>query len=131
MVQLASDDTLLEIDEIVPTDEATIEDWSRQFSGLFHTLGRQHPFAVNRPASLADGAWCAAIDLFRVSMVVRYGPYEWPAGGLLSPMETDASRLSFRLADGTEIDRTRVVQGKSVSVRVDLGGRRIIKEKMT
>src|SRR3546814_16608388 len=76
MVQLASDDTLLEIDEIVPTDEATIEDWSRQFSGLFHTLGRHHPFAVNRPASLADGAWCAAIDLFRVSMVVRYGPSE-------------------------------------------------------
>src|SRR3546814_19255002 len=28
-------------------------------------------------------------------------------------------------------DRTSVVEGKSVSVRVDLGGRRIIKNKMT
>src|SRR3546814_14797647 len=30
---------------------------------------------------------------------------------------------------GDEIDRKSVVQGKSVSVRVDLGGRRIIKKK--
>src|SRR3546814_13518264 len=28
------------------------------------------------------------------------------------------------------LDRKRVVEGKSVSVRVDLGGRRIIKQKM-
>src|SRR3546814_14466292 len=33
------------------------------------------------------------------------------------------------LITDTEIDRTRVVQGKSVSVRVDLGGSRIIKKK--
>src|SRR3546814_16387612 len=31
----------------------------------------------------------------------------------------------------TRLDRTSVVKGKSVSVRVDLGGRRIIKKKKT
>src|SRR3546814_19300153 len=39
--------------------------------------------------------------------------------------------LRFRLGDGYDYarDRKRVVSGKSVSVRVDLGGRRIIKKK--
>src|SRR3546814_12425589 len=32
-------------------------------------------------------------------------------------------------ADAAEVDRKSVVEGKSVSVRVDLGGRRIIKKK--
>src|SRR3546814_20695023 len=34
-----------------------------------------------------------------------------------------------RLRDRVRADRKRVVSGKSVSVRVDLGGRRIIKKK--
>src|SRR3546814_19160335 len=36
---------------------------------------------------------------------------------------TRSGRMAF------PTDRTRVVQGKSVSVRVDLGGRRVIKQK--
>src|SRR3546814_12605008 len=39
----------------------------------------------------------------------------------------DDYRLSFE--SGERIDRKSVVEGKSVSVRVDLGGRRIIKKK--
>src|SRR3546814_11956506 len=39
-------------------------------------------------------------------------------------------RLQGYLADA-RIDRKSVVSGKSVSVRVDLGGRRIIKKKKT
>src|SRR3546814_11131133 len=35
----------------------------------------------------------------------------------------------FELFGESALDRTSVVQGKSVSVRVDLGGRRIIKKK--
>src|SRR3546814_14334954 len=40
---------------------------------------------------------------------------------------TDIMRVRRYLA--AERDRKRVVQGKSVSVRVDLGGRRILKKK--
>src|SRR3546814_8469847 len=40
----------------------------------------------------------------------------------------EAEREADRWATGIERDRKSVVEGKSVSVRVDLGGRRIIKK---
>src|SRR3546814_16468224 len=40
-----------------------------------------------------------------------------------------AKRIETALADGIGEDRKSVVWGKSVSVRVDLGGRSIIKKK--
>src|SRR3546814_9965006 len=44
------------------------------------------------------------------------------------PYHLDLATLELNLE---RIDRKSVVQGKSVSVRVDLGGRRIIKKKTT
>src|SRR3546814_19592377 len=41
----------------------------------------------------------------------------------------DGKTSRNRLQIGTLLDRKSVVEGKSVSVRVDLGGRRIIKQK--
>src|SRR3546814_17188560 len=38
---------------------------------------------------------------------------------------------AFARGDSLEIDRKSVVEGKGVSVRVDLGGRRLIKQKNT
>src|SRR3546814_11324576 len=49
----------------------------------------------------------------------------------------EAARRIVRLIEGAypfehpELDRKSVVEGKSVSVRVDLGGRRIYKKKTT
>src|SRR3546814_13866439 len=40
-----------------------------------------------------------------------------------------AAKFAAGLQEGRKLDRKRVVQGKSVSVRVDLGGRRIMKKK--
>src|SRR3546814_19024341 len=52
------------------------------------------------------------------------------AGGFVSAVViTDARRYDFVLYSDTPLDRKSVVSGKSVSVRVDLGGRRIIKKK--
>src|SRR3546814_17372606 len=48
------------------------------------------------------------------------------AGGLFSEQYLDEP---FEAAIATARDRKSVVYGKSVSVRVDLGGRRIIKKK--
>src|SRR3546814_20528642 len=42
-------------------------------------------------------------------------------------VEPQMAKLRKKLA--TTVDRKSVVEGKSVSVRVDLGGRRIIKQK--
>src|SRR3546814_15801738 len=50
--------------------------------------------------------------------------------GIARGIAFDAQRLHFLGRElGTGIDRKSVVWGKSVSVRVDLGGRRIIKKK--
>src|SRR3546814_18473999 len=52
---------------------------------------------------------------------------------LLSQGEGNPRRISERCAAGDALsspDRKSVVSGKSVSVRVDLGGRRIIKKKI-
>src|SRR3546814_14962762 len=43
----------------------------------------------------------------------------------------DRIALVYPSANRDEADRKRVVKGKSVSVRVDLGGRRISKKKKT
>src|SRR3546814_14848324 len=51
---------------------------------------------------------------------------------LMAELSTTRDRtkpLETRLSTAEERDRTSVVQGKSGSVRVDLGGRRIIKQK--
>src|SRR3546814_13255584 len=62
------------------------------------------------------------------------------AGGgfLIIPALVWLTRLPFKTAVGTSLfiiainsDRKSVVSGKSVSVRVDIGGRRIIKKKIT
>src|SRR3546814_17008790 len=57
-----------------------------------------------------------------------------PDGTELLPLRmmiADSPGDILNVADGAEIDRKSVVEGKSVSVRVDLGGRRIIKNKTT
>src|SRR3546814_17251533 len=68
-------------------------------------------------------------------------PYRWTAGylnGVINSVIRALEFLSLILTRGSasqfrqlafRVDRKRVVSGKSVSVRVDLGGRRIIKNK--
>src|SRR3546814_18414753 len=46
-------------------------------------------------------------------------------------MWTGLLGLALAIAASITLDRKSVVYGKSVSVRVDIGGRRIIKKKMT
>src|SRR3546814_18473605 len=51
--------------------------------------------------------------------------------GRLPPLVPRERVLAVRERIGPEGDRKRVVSGKSVYVRVDLGGRRIINKKQT
>src|SRR3546814_16349507 len=48
-----------------------------------------------------------------------------------APGSGDAEHLGLQRRTRLALDRKSVVSGKSVSVRVDLGGRRIIKKKNT
>src|SRR3546814_13507316 len=62
----------------------------------------------------------------RLTAVVACG--SWAVAGVVlpAPLLTETAR---RRGFTQEIDRKSVVSGKSVSVRVDLGGRRIINKK--
>src|SRR3546814_12449403 len=53
------------------------------------------------------------------------------AGALRTGRSRPLVRLDARRRGERRLDRKSVVEGKSVSVRVDLGGRRIIKKKTT
>src|SRR3546814_17686983 len=80
-------------------------------------------FVASLILSLSKGeADCAAARLERAA--------EHALGGrhLVGLARVDGARLPERAGDA---DRKRVVQGKSVSVRVDLGGRVLLKQKRT
>src|SRR3546814_18279281 len=80
-----------------------------------------------------EGSEATASDLVRLTGVDKAGVSRALASlgrrGLVSSATpaTDARRVAVSLT--RKGDRKSVVEGKSVSVRVDLGGRRIIKKK--
>src|SRR3546814_11680891 len=78
---------------------------------LFSRLGQPH---VGSPQAFS----------FNVPSVRGGGAVTFEKGG-----KTVKERRSFEITGGMCTDRTSVVSGKSVSVRVDLGGRRSIKNK--
>src|SRR3546814_11930237 len=73
------------------------------------------------------------------SDLIRAGP-DWSGAALLRTASTERAPVLMTVSQrrrpegscnmtGRSTDRKSVVEGKSVSVRVDLGGRRIIKKK--
>src|SRR3546814_19089207 len=90
-----------------------IPEWRSRISGA----------PIRRPAGPATGAWkerlMAAVNetIEQVESVTRE-KYKY---GFVTSIEQETAPK----------DRKSVVSGKSVSVRVDLGGRRIIKKKTT
>src|SRR3546814_17998537 len=120
----------------------------RRSGGRLRRLGRHRdrPGPVVRPARSAQ-AWRPASRLPRGS---RKGEGErlfgrcatvqrWLAGGVVCPISTSLSFSRRAWKDGSSAatsrfrrhrsDRKSVVWGKGVSVRVDLGGGRVIKKK--
>src|SRR3546814_13492914 len=89
---------------------------------------RQHPpppapseraMSERRKADEAAAAWDARLRGARASSRDRAAFQAW--------LKQDAEHEAAH--DRLQADRKSVVEGKSVSVRVDLGGRRIIKKK--
>src|SRR3546814_19763882 len=90
---------------------------------------------VDGRRAIADGALSCRTRLRARSVGDRHHramPARILAAGVGSARDLPARRVRLRLADqpaGLRSDRKSVVWGKRVSVRVDLGGRRIIKKK--
>src|SRR3546814_11801630 len=112
-----------------------ISDWSSDVcsSDLQRAVvGRQPRRASNRlqPQQLGEGRFHQRVD------VVAIGDLQ--AGGRAEILEQQEAGFDVARQDarhthvaGFQQDRKSVVSGKSVSVRVDLGGRRIIKKTNT
>src|SRR3546814_21005794 len=84
--------------------------------------------------ALVTGVQTCALPIYRISRSLEAAHYE-PGSIIGSEQElreqNNAGRALFRQAMRILEARKSVVQGKSVSGRVDLGGRRIIKKKTT
>src|SRR3546814_15237909 len=95
------------------------------------------------PQERKSGTWRRSKVIIRVSFLVLWGFLQGWYGptlpgahpGPMIPNSTEqplpcwCTWLIWCCADQLTRDRKSVVSGKSVSVRVDLGGRRIIKKK--
>src|SRR3546814_11767046 len=89
---------------------------------------------------MAEGGFAAAVGAFLACALLIVAAGLWrPFARAVSaiPISLSSAMLAGVLLDlclapvhaVRDIDRKSVVEGKSVSVRVDLGGRRIIKKK--
>src|SRR3546814_13900313 len=87
------------------------------------TDGRRNPADALEAADLGKNFVAPPLNLFEHLLGVRDRAFGIEPSLRLEGLVPDCSGLRF------EIDRKSVVSGKSVSVRVDLGGRRIIKKK--
>src|SRR3546814_20321219 len=85
--------------------------------------------ALGRHGDRANEAHAGYLQARRLLLIGRLDEAQAILEGLDPGALPPASRAGARLV-AAGIDRTRVVSGKSVSVRVDLGGRRIIKKNI-
>src|SRR3546814_12429663 len=90
--------------------------------------------------SVSSTALPAAISLSaRVSSLLNSPALSLPSATMMAPVSVARSTMNrglkrswvYHSASASSRDRKSVVEGKSVAVRVDLGGRRIIKKKNT
>src|SRR3546814_14459833 len=114
-------------------------------------IGQSPPSTYSIGIHVTDAIWIGrAVDTPRLDLCanLHYDGTNWrlkrtASGAAALILEGNALNGAidfYRVAGGTagataslssQLDRKSVVQGKSVSVRVDLGGRRIIKKKKT
>src|SRR3546814_15179511 len=122
-----------------------ISDWSSDVcsSDLFraHTMTRRTQFRLDKVTDrihVLEGRMVVYLNVDEVIQTIRES--DEPRAALMERFDLSERQaediLEMRLRqlarlEGFQIDRKSVVQGKSVSVRVDLGGRRIIKNKIS
>src|SRR3546814_20124282 len=87
--------------------------------------------ALHRAAVVEEDEWPSGMRAERAQQIAdRQVPPKGGSGGGSEGGRGGGGRVRHvALGKGRHLDRKSVVEGKSVSVRVDLGGRRIIKKK--
>src|SRR3546814_18633426 len=110
--------------------ELRISDWSSDVCSSDLGLARLH----TRGGHPALDAMLARIqnDLFDLGADLCYPEESKDARGRLQVTDTQVERLAreIEMLNGELEDRKSVVEGKRVSIRLDIGGRRIYKTKI-
>src|SRR3546814_15294206 len=102
-----------------------ISDWSSDVCSSDLRGGYQSSPATSRMTARKSSTAAVGLPLRRCKrQMARPGSSKVRSRGTISPV-----RISSSNSDIARKDRKSVVEGKSVSVRVDLGGRSIIKKK--
>src|SRR3546814_12083589 len=91
----------------------------------FHALFQFQLMGIN--GAFLTGDVFNLFVFFEVLLIASYGLMLH--GGGTARLQAGVQYVVINLAGSTLLDRKSVVEGKSVSVRVDLGGRRNIKKK--
>src|SRR3546814_16910300 len=115
--------------------EMRISDWSSDVgssalasSAINVGFFRPPPQTIKR--SGRTGSMSSALPTVPAVKAVRViAPSASESPSASAPVKSNRSSDLGQVAERKGCDRKRVVSGKSVSVRVDLGGRRIIKKK--
>src|SRR3546814_2283750 len=90
-----------------------------------------HPNYQNKETKQLHGPVLQGVAMVPRPFIKNMQPSAGPGRLLLSEGRSFFVPAYLNLPQGDPIDRKSVVEGKSVSVRVDLGCRRIIKKKKT
>src|SRR3546814_16598442 len=108
--------------------EMRISDWSSDVCSS--DLGPTHPASINVAQGNLGLSACGLFTRIIVTHVsIRTSD---TSSGLLNPPSPAYGTLLYRAYRSMHTkERKSVVQGKSVSVRVDIGGRSIIKKKIS
>src|SRR3546814_12303440 len=106
-----------------------ISDWSSDecSSYLFRSLNLCHRERLATQSQDAFRQWVPESPL--TTCIARDGNFDQSADNVYALVQTAAARVDEIKNYDVGADRKSVVSGKSVSVRVDLGGRRIINKK--
>src|SRR3546814_13942706 len=100
----------------------------KRFLGALHDPMEGHVDPAGVTQAYAKSARIAGAEIERFTRVLELHPL--PDGGWEVVTDKGTLRAEHVVnCGGLWADRKSVVEGKSVSVRVDLGGRRIIKKK--
>src|SRR3546814_14202433 len=104
-----------------------ISDWSSDVCSSDLPVRRSR--TMNEETNVRRAGSALEADVVRDALALYEPPFTFDHGYIYDAKDRMVMDAHRRTNEAGHTDRKRVVEGQSVSVRVDLGGRRILKKK--